>query len=54
MKNKNGKKKRPLNEYFTIMLEAKKKNSKQFTYKNKTYYRHVNPKTKLVVYKLKK
>jgi hypothetical protein len=60
---KTGSKKRPLNEYFKKMLDAKKRGLKEFTYKTKagdvkTYVRKVtkSPKSgaELVVYKEKK
>lgn len=62
-KKKTTGKKRPLNEYFKLMLNAKKKGLKQFSYKTKdgkvkTYVRKVSKSPKsgaeLVVYKEKK
>lgn len=60
---KTGSKKRPLNEYFKKMLDAKKRGLKEFSYKTKagkvkTYVRKVSKSPKsgaeLVVYKEKK
>lgn len=45
-----GKKPRKLNEYFTKMLDAKKKNKKSFKYKGNTY-KAQKTKTGMVVYK---
>ena len=38
-----------MNEYFTMMLAAKKANKKSFLYKGKKYVRHLHK--NLVVYK---
>ena len=50
-------KKRPLNAYFKLMLDAKKKGLKEFKYKNNVYVRKVtkSPRSgaELVVYKKK-
>ena len=56
-KKSKSKTKRPLNEYFKLMLDAKKKGLKEFKYKNHTYLRKVvkSPRSgaELVVYKKK-
>lgn len=50
-------KKRPLNAYFKLMLDAKKRGLKEFKYKNNVYVRKVtkSPRSgaELVVYKKK-
>ena len=38
-KTKKTGKKRKMNQFFTMMLAARKKNSPSFVYKNKTYHR---------------
>ena len=43
--------KRKLNAYFKLMLDAKKKNKKSFTYKGKTYKKTTSPNGKLTLYK---
>jgi len=51
-KSKGSKSGRKLNEYFTLMLDAKKNNLKEFKYNGKTY-KQVKTKTGLVCYKRK-
>ena len=50
-KNNKTKKKRPLSEFFKIMLEAKKSGAESFMYKNKKYVKGKNPKTGMIIYK---
>jgi len=49
-KTRKTRKSRGKNEFFTLMLKAKKNSSPSFTYKGKTYKRSTS-KTGLVVYK---
>tara|TARA_B100001063_G_C16545204_1_gene443272 strand:- start:68 stop:409 length:342 start_codon:yes stop_codon:yes gene_type:complete len=52
-RGKKGKKsKRKMNEFFRLLIDAKKKNKESFSYKGKTYKRKVGTKKnpKLVVY----
>jgi hypothetical protein len=52
-KGKKGKKGKKLNEFFALMIAAKKSNAPSFKYKGKTYKRKVGTKKNksLVVYK---
>ena len=52
-KGKKGKKGKKLNEFFTLMIAAKKSNAPSFKYKGKTYKRKVGTKKNktMVVYK---
>ena len=52
-KGKKGKKGKKLNEFFTLMIAAKKSNAPSFKYKGKTYKRIVGTKKNktMVVYK---
>lgn len=43
-------KKKPMNEYFKLMLKAKKEGAPSFTYKGNTYYRSTT-KNGLITYK---
>ena len=52
-KKSSKKKKKKVNEYFKLMLDAKKKDLPSFTYKGSTYYRK-KTKTGMVIYGKKK
>ena len=51
--NKGKKSKKKMNEFFRLLIDAKKKNKESFSYKGKTYKKKVGTKKnpKLVVYK---
>ena len=52
-KGKKGKKSKKMNEFFKLLIDAKKKDKPSFTYKGKTYKKKVGTKKnpKLIVYK---